>query len=140
MRSLTASYRRWVYLLLTCFWGAMFVGTHLPKPPPSAGMLSDKVMHLLAFTGLGFLLSAAVAAQGKSPAQRFFRLLLILATYAAADELLQIPVGRDAELGDWLADITGAALGLTSFLVLRGVVHRIRGVTADVPEEVPEVP
>jgi VanZ family protein len=39
-------------------------------------------------------------------------LFVLILTYATLDELLQIPVGRSAEWGDWLADGVGAALGI----------------------------
>ena len=52
--------------------------------------------------------------------------LMVVAVYGAADELLQIPVGRHADLYDWLADCAGALIGLgllwtvQSVLTMRG--------------------
>ena len=46
------------------------------------------------------------------PARRRIVPLLVMAVgaaYGVFDELTQIPVGRDAEVLDWLADVSGSA-------------------------------
>jgi len=105
---------KWRYLLLGGFWFGMFIGTHLPKIPGPLRKVSDKTMHGLCFAGLAFLL--AWATYEKQSAIRHWTLILgVIAVYGAFDELLQIPVGRHCDFNDWLADIAGAAVGMTLF-------------------------
>jgi len=73
---------------------------------------ADKLVHLAMYGVLGALLARAAAA----PPNRAWpatRLLAIALAFGAADELHQqfVP-GRSAELLDWGADATGAALGI----------------------------
>ncbi|MDP6363648.1 MAG: VanZ family protein [Candidatus Poseidoniia archaeon] len=79
--------------------------------------LADKLDHLVEFALLGALLRNAVARHHPLPvvAPAFF-VLALGASYGALDELHQSLVpGRDAELGDWLADAAGVALGSFAF-------------------------
>ena len=49
----------WAWILsalLACYWLALFIGTHYPKPPRLAGAHTDKVLHSCAFGGLAVLL------------------------------------------------------------------------------------
>ena len=77
----------------------------------------DKVAHALAFGALAFALDfALVATRGDLPVyRRHLWVFLAAALYGAVDEWHQsfIP-GRDASVGDWLADCAGAALGLAA--------------------------
>lgn len=90
------------------FWAAAafgFVMAVLPHPPEVPGAPSDKVQHILAF------LTLAALARWAYPAVRKRWLLLGLALFGAAIELLQaIPVlNRDADPLDWVADVAAAA-------------------------------
>ena len=80
----------------------------------SAG-ISDKVIHAVLFAGVSVSLSALLP-HWKAPA--IFALTLVL---AAASEGLQSLVGREASVGDLMADAVGASfvLGLTLLLNLR---------------------
>jgi VanZ family protein len=49
-----------------------------------------------------------------------------LAVYGALDELTQIPVGRYADVYDWLADCAGALAGVAAFAAV-GAVYRRAG-------------
>lgn len=87
---------------------------------------ADKLVHLAIYAGLSGLLSVWFGVRhriGGAVAVAAV-VLLALAAYAAFDELSQIPVGRDADFVDWLADVTGIGLGLCGFFVLRGWVRR----------------
>jgi len=104
---------------LGLYWLALFLLTHLPI----AGSMGkgwhlpfsiplDKLAHFTAYAGLGAL-ATAWWSWGRMPRRR--ELLLIAAvimTYAAVEELTQIPLHRNADLTDWLADFFGMALGL----------------------------
>ena len=62
----------------------------------------DKAAHFIAFYGLTLLMFAAF------PARRRLDLVAIAAFAGAAIEIIQMLDGRDAELGDMLADTCGA--------------------------------
>jgi VanZ family protein len=105
--------RRWLSLLVLGYFIALFVGTHIPRVPQGLPPgLSDKHLHFLAYAGLAFLIAARRSCSHRMTWRHHALLWLIIAGYGAFDELLQIPVGRDADIADWLMDIAGAALGL----------------------------
>jgi VanZ family protein len=105
----------WKILLLSGFWTAVFIATHLPRVPRVVGKVSDKTLHFAAFAILGFLLSWVLASRHKNVWRHAFFVLLIIAIYGAIDELLQIPVGRHCDFRDWIADMVGATAGLLLF-------------------------
>ncbi len=87
-------------------------------PASASGLpLADKLDHLAEFTLLGALLRNAVARYNPQPVVTPVLFVLALgASYGALDELHQSLVpGRSAELGDWLADTVGVALGSVAF-------------------------
>jgi len=103
-------------LTRVALWGAVvftFVMATLPKPPHLPGDPDDKVQHILAFACLTALASIAYARASA------WRLALPLAVFAALIEVTQmIPaLNRDAELMDWIADMTAIAVVL---LAVRG--------------------
>jgi len=107
-------FRQLMLALLACYWLMMFTGTHLPSP--SVAMhTSDKLLHVLGFAGLGFLLGWWVG--GNRPSWRGFLIVLtVAAVYGAVDELSQSLVpGRSCDVMDWLADMTGAVIGLAGY-------------------------
>lgn len=110
--------RVWRFL----FWSATafaFVMAVLPHPPQVPGSPSDKVQHVLAFTCLALLGSAAYPRLGA------VGLVLGLSAFGALIELVQMIPGlnRDAQALDWLAD-TAAAVAVVAALALW---RRIRG-------------
>lgn len=110
--------------LLVIYWGAMFIGTHLPQGVGPGGSVNDKLLHFTAYAGLGFLLAAAIS----SLRVRLGPLLAavgIAAVYGAFDELTQVPVpGRQAEWADWTADLLGAAAGVLAFSAVATIWQR----------------
>jgi hypothetical protein len=93
---------------LLAFWAAAtiaFVAAIMPLPVAVPGAPSDKVQHFIAFLAL------AVLARWAYPEVRKRYLLLGLAAYGAAIELVQaIPaLGRDSDPLDWIADVAAAA-------------------------------
>ena len=98
---------------IAVYWLAMFLATHLPVQPVVEQLpASDKHLHLIAYGLLGAALPWWTNSSTDSDWRRTAWLLLLLLSYAAVDELLQIPVGRSAEWGDWLADAAGASIGI----------------------------
>jgi VanZ family protein len=98
-------------LLRWVFWAAVvstFVVATLPKPLHVPGEPSDKVQHILGFMVLAILGSAAYARVSA------LKLVIALAVFGALIEMAQmIPaLHRDAELLDWVADVTAVAVVL----------------------------
>ena len=116
--------------ILIAYWCALFVGTHIPNPerflPPD---VSDKTLHVLAYFGLTFLLLVRDALGRPFTVRRGLLLLAAVSVYAAVDELLQaIPaLNRTADVGDWAADVCGAALALGAFVICRAALVRCLG-------------
>jgi VanZ family protein len=123
--------RRFIILSLAGYWCTIFVLTHMPARRLPAPAVSDKVAHMAAYFGLAALLYAWLWV--RYPARRTIGLWVIgiCAAYGAADELLQIPVGRSASLGDWLADVAGAMIAVAIWELIRlGATAWRRSVTA----------
>ena len=112
-------------ILLACYWGMLFLGTHIPLP--RLGELpkhSDKGMHLIAYAGLSFLLLLWISTVRKLEFRHFVIVFAVTALYAAADELMQIPVNRTCDIYDALADCLGSVIGLLLAVVVRKVLLR----------------
>lgn len=93
----------------------MFLATHLPVQRVMDQLpANDKHLHFGAYVVLGFALPWWSRERTKHWRSQWHPWLLyaLVLSYAAIDELLQIPVGRTAEWGDWLADAIGAAVGI----------------------------
>ena len=64
----------------------------------------DKIVHASLF--------AALAVTGRWAGVARVVLAPVLVLYAAVSEVLQGMIGRDAAVGDWIADVVGLLLGL----------------------------
>ncbi len=76
-------------------------------------ILNDKFLHFMGFCAIGVVTIWRIV----GPAQRVSLAVLagwlaFLWAYAAFDEITQQLVGRDCELGDWMADAMGAIVGI----------------------------
>ena len=111
-------------VVLGVYWLALFVATHLPSQSlPSMG--SDKVYHVAAFAGLGFLLSWAASLMVRGVHRQVPLVLVIATLYASFDEWSQqFVVGRTPVIADFGAALGGAAVGLLCLLALRAVLVR----------------
>ncbi len=102
-----------LYWLLTIgYMGLIFFlssrhNLHLPKLPENF----DKVIHMCAYIPLAYLFYLSLKKSGIN--KYVFVLAVICASiYGITDELHQVIVpGRDASVGDFLADALGAFLG-----------------------------
>jgi len=104
---------------------AIFAVSALPQPPAPEDV-SDKTLHFLAYAGLGALLLRATAnatwrgVSWRSAAWAW----LIAAAYGASDEFHQyFVVDRTSSVGDWVADLAGAA---ASVAVITAVAALLR--------------
>ncbi|MFV2068349.1 MAG: VanZ family protein [Pirellulales bacterium] len=108
---------------------ALFMATHWPHPPQVIDVPGiDKLEHLIAYAGLGLLLARHFFFQWQHPLHVLALSIGVVGLFAALDELLQIPVGRQCDWRDWLADLSGAILGWGTVSVV--VVTRRRLKTA----------
>jgi len=126
---------RWAPVVI-CM-AAIFWGSAQSDPPMPAGR-SDKLLHVLAYLGLGVLVFRAVAGRFSAPVtwRRAAAALAITVGYAATDELHQMAVpGRSADPLDLIADAFGAFLALIgcwAWGIIRSPRARFRLPTRDV--------
>ncbi len=98
--------------MLVIYWSSMFFGTHLPQMPQSLAGHSDKLLHFCAYGGLAVLLLSWRITRGRVSLRQLLLFWLMIGAYGIFDEVTQPLVGRDSDIKDWLADLTGAAIGL----------------------------
>ena len=113
-------FRRWITWTLACYWLALFLGTHTPQPRlERLPKYSDKLLHFGAYAGLAFLIGLWCMTRRRPNSWSMRGIFLFTAGYAAADELLQIPVGRTCSIWDFVADLLGCAVGLAVLFAVR---------------------
>ena len=88
---------------------AMLWPLDLPPPAPEG---SDKLVHLGAFAALAFPL-ARTGRFGLLP------VFIGASAFGGAIEILQPSFNRNADINDWVADITGVVLGIGLGLLYR---------------------
>ena len=122
-----SQFRGAVVVLLTCYWSALFVGTHVPASL-SPVHTNDKLLHLGAYAGLAFLVVWVVA--GTRPRIKAVMIGVGVVTYGALDELSQLLIpGRHGDPWDWLADVAGAGFGLLAYFLVWTAIQQVRGVS-----------
>jgi len=114
-------------LLVAGYWLALFVATHLPRVPAAIAIPgADKWEHLGAYGTLAFLLAGRQSLWQPLNWKSLCRIALCVALYGVFDELTQIPVGRHADVMDWVAYFVGSLIGLAVFVTLRAILVRRR--------------
>jgi VanZ family protein len=122
---------------LTCYWLAMFTGTHWPnfslqRYPQN----TDKLLHFSAYAGLSFLIALRLAFKRASAAGEVLRLpslairdalwiMALIVGYSVFDEVTQPYFGRTCDFFDALADWIGGSFGLGVFEVIRRILRRL---------------
>ena len=101
--------RRRLVWTTALIWTAAFVATHVPTKELPALIGTDKVLHAIGYAVLAGALLMTLTAYRVAPLRRIPFVIAVSVIYAGLDELTQPLVNRSAELGDWLADLTGAA-------------------------------
>jgi VanZ family protein len=94
--------------------GAIFAISSIPgrAMPPAPVLSLDKVVHFVIFLGLGAVVAWAWT--------RTWPAILACAAYGALDELHQrFTPGRSVEIGDFIADAAGAAVGALLILLIQ---------------------
>ena len=112
-------------LLLAAYWCLIFTGTHLPTMPAAMPQYNDKVVHFSAFFGLAMLL--CYCTNSKKLVRRFGTIAIVCFTYGAIDEWTQSFVrGRQTDLNDLFADISGTVTGIAVYAIGRKIWARRR--------------
>lgn len=113
---------------LILYWLLILTLTSLPGTDLPNVHVSDKIEHLLAFGGLGFLLNLSLRIQNKFTIVKKFPALstvIIVSLYAALDELHQIYIpDRSCDILDWTADTVGVIIGVLLMSILIFVVEK----------------
>ena len=98
----------WVGCMLTAF-----TMTNLLPREPGRRLVDDKVLHFAGFLVLGLVTIRWLFNRAAQPTyRRALAGFTFLAAYAIIVEITQPLIGRSCELGDWLADLGGAACGV----------------------------
>lgn len=108
-------------IVVCLFWSLEFIATHAPISREVEALPgTDKHLHLGAYFVLAALLMFWNGVATAATIRRVVTVVLILAVYAAVDELLQPLFARDADLMDWAADVVGAVAGaVVAFAIAR---------------------
>jgi VanZ family protein len=119
------------YMLLTCIltWVAAFVATHVPAESVPQTGLTESSSHLLGFLGLTGVFWGALAAYGTAAGRRMGVAIVVMAVYAAVDEITQGLVRRSPAVSDWLMDIIGTLCAVAAL----EAVARLIGVRRSPP-------
>jgi VanZ family protein len=117
------TWKKTILLATAGYWLVLFVLTHVPVRSAPSVSVNDKVAHFVAYFILAGLLYFAIWMY--QPARRGIGWIVlgVAMIYGAVDEVLQIPVGRSCELGDWLADVAGAG----AMVLLIGTIRHVAG-------------
>ncbi|WP_442510983.1 VanZ family protein [Novipirellula sp. SH528] len=107
---------------LAGYWLVIFVLTHVPSSMIKAPKISDKLMHFLAFGGLGMLMCYVTTSDRL--VRRFSIIAIIGMSYAAIDEYTQGFVrGRSPDPMDFVADTAGILAAIAVYAFLRGIYY-----------------
>ena len=107
---------------LILYWLLILTLTSLPGMDVPNIQINDKIEHILAYGGLGFLLNLSLRIQNKFTIVKKYPAwftVLIVSSYGALDELHQLFIpGRSCDILDWTADTVGVIIGVTIMTIL----------------------
>ena len=106
---------------LSLYWPFLFFCTHLPRVPRWVGQVgvSDKIMHYVAYVALTFFIWFAVSPNKKVNWRKAagWWILFVVVWYGVFDEWLQGYVGRNPDIKDFFADLSGALTALITLSI-----------------------
>jgi VanZ family protein len=109
---------------------AIFIVSDMSQPPYiDLGFdFTDKILHALAYFGYGTCLTAFYVVNFQNWSKRALLIGIILfgALYGVSDEFHQYFVpGRDCDIFDWLADLTGILISISLFKFIKNIISKI---------------
>ncbi|MEW4489039.1 VanZ family protein [Thalassoglobus sp. JC818] len=115
-----------IRIVWLCYAATLFFFTHTPVPEGFEGVTSsyDKLLHFGAYFVLA-VLSGMVFLERHQLRLPVVSLAFGLLLFAAIDEILQGPVGRQPDFFDWVSDGFGAIAGL--LVLQRGLLWLPQG-------------
>ena len=119
----------------TCYWPALYVGTHIPNPEMLIGShVSDKVLHFSAYFGLYLVLAVRIRIVHEAwPTMRQTIILAAMTSlYSAFDEITQgIPIiNRHPDIMDAVADCSGVVAAIFVVGIVDWSEKRIRAASS----------
>jgi len=108
-------------LTASCFL-ILYVLTHIPpsRSTPIASHVGDKTLHLVAYLGIGFILTYWMHCFFLKPTFLMACLSFgVGALFGAFDEWTQPFFNRVCDIEDWYADLSGLGCGIALFLFVR---------------------
>lgn len=116
---------RGALLLFALYWATLFVLTHLPVYVQGPVRHFDKVVHFLAYAGLGAGMVAVLPSVWRKSVLGLLLAIAAACLYGVIDEVIQgfVP-GRTADVLDWCADAAGATVGAAIVWSLAGLTRR----------------
>ncbi len=126
--------RTWV--LVGAYLALIFGVSSIPQNPLShtCFKVSDKLAHLAEYAGFGLLLSVAFRSTFRRVRRWVLLVVVVLigAAVGALDEAYQATVpGRERELLDWVADVTGVLVGSCVAMALSSWMARRAAATGE---------
>ncbi len=111
------------WTLWAAYWLVLLTLTHLPPRFIGHPPVTDKTLHVLAYTTLAGLLYVALwATWPRRPIVRW--VLGCICVLGALDEWTQPMFGRSCELLDWVADVSGAIVAVGMLMLIRRIAER----------------
>lgn len=109
----------WLIIVLVI---TLIPGNFVPKTKGFWNHFSaDKILHLVLFAGQSFLLQRGLVKQYPEKSGRYIFAVVLLLTFllAALTEVLQwlLPIKRDGNIFDGLANIFGIIIGFSAYLL-----------------------
>jgi VanZ family protein len=119
-------YRLAAGTVLFCYWLIMFAGTHWPHVSlENYPQNTDKFLHFTGYAGFGFLIAVWMSTKREFRPRDFAAAFGVIFVYAIVDEVTQIPVGRNCDFWDAVADWCGGLSGLVVFFFFRALYRRL---------------
>jgi VanZ family protein len=103
------------------YMAVIFAVSAQPNPLPEVtARVSDKVLHLVEYSGLAALLVRALTREAWGWRDAMLAAVVMTSLYGASDEYHQAFVpNRNPAVSDWVADSLGALVGASVFRTLR---------------------
>lgn len=127
-KALAERLKRPALVALALYTLLLLAGTHVPQPPEELVDLagSDKTLHFAAYATLALLAGVNLALRGWFRLTAVLLVFFALAVFGALDEITQPLVGRQADVRDWAADVSGVVGGVIGVVLGLVICRRVQ--------------